>query len=152
MIGTVPSISVFIKGHEELKKKYFARGVAAGNLTKKELNMIGRELVASATKFIKRQTGSRSETRYGPTRNVTVSNPGAYPNDDLGGLVKGLKYTVKRNNKGKSTLSFQSRAPYALDLEFGTRNMRARPYMGPTLKRNRKDIVKRLGRSVKRAL
>jgi len=79
---------------------------------------------------------------------VTVSNNGAYPNHDRGRLVKGLRAFRSRSG----VLQFQSRAPYALDLEFGTRNMAARPYMRRTLKANRKVIKSLLAKGVKRAL
>jgi HK97 gp10 family phage protein len=148
----VSSIELRVQGHEELKKSYYERSIRIRKTTDKSLQVIGKILKEYATKKIKTITGSRSETRYNPKRVVRVSNPKAYPNHDTGKLVKGLRTTVRHRGKGKSVLEFQSRAPYALDLEFGTRTMAARPYMRRTLKANRKRINAIIGKGVKRAL
>lgn len=146
------SIQLFVRGHKELEKKYFARNLKIKTTTDKSLMAIGKLLKDYATKRIKTITSGKRETRYNPTRTVTVSRAGAYPNHDRGKLVKGLSTTVRFRGKGKSVLEFQSRAPYALDLEFGTRKMRARPYMRRTLAANRKAINKIISQGVKRAL
>jgi HK97 gp10 family phage protein len=145
------SIKLEIKGHEELKKKYLNRGILIGKATSRDLTEIGKMLKAYVTKQIKKQTG-RPATRYNPTRSVNVSNPKAYPNDDLGGLIRGIRAFKKKKGKGKYQLQFQSKAPYALDLEFGTTKMAARPYMRPTLKANRKKIRAIIAAGVRRAL
>ena len=45
---------------------------------------------------------------------------------------------------------FESRAPYALDLEMGTVKMpKGRPYMKPTLAKNRKKIAAIMRRGAK---
>ena len=146
------SINVFIKGHEELEKKYYQRSTRLKQTTPQALSEIGKLLKTHVTKFIKKKTGNKTETRYSPTRTVRVSSPGAYPNHDRGRLVKGIRSFVKRKPGGKYNLNFQSKAPYALDLEFGTRNMAARPYMRPTLKANRKRINAIITKGVRRAL
>jgi len=150
--GTVSSIQLFVRGHKELERKYYARNLKVKKTTDKALLSIGKLLKEYATKRIKKITSGKRETRYSPTRTVTVSRPGAYPNNDRGKLVKGLSTTVRFRGKGKSVLEFQSRAPYALDLEFGTRKMRARPYMRRTLAANRKAINKIIAKGVKLAL
>ena len=142
------SISLFVQGHDHLKKKYFRRIENVGKATDQELSMIGKILKAYVTKRIKTITQGKRRVRYNPKRTVTVSKRGAYPNHDRGKLVKG----IRAFRKGKGVLYFQSRAPYALDLEFGTRNMAARPYMRRTLKANRKVIRALLAKGVKRAL
>ena len=148
VFNLMASISLFVQGHDHLEKKYLRRIQNLGKATDQELSMIGKILKAYATKKIKTITGNRREVRYNPKRTVTVSNNGAYPNHDRGKLVKGLR--AYRSRSG--VLQFQSRAPYALDLEFGTRNMAARPYMRRTLKANRKVIRALLAKGVKRAL
>jgi hypothetical protein len=146
------SIKLFVRGHEELKKKYLARAIRLGQTTNAELSEIGKMLKTYVVKNIKKQTG-RPDIRYNPRRSVMVSNRGSYPNHDLGGLVRGIRSFVKRGRKGLYNLEFQSRAPYALDLEFGTMKMPGgRPYMRPTLKANRKKIRAILSKGVRRAL
>lgn len=145
-------IELFVQGHEELKRSYYQKSVRLKRSTDRELLDIGKLLKTYVTKRIKRITGSRTEVRYNPKRTVRVSNPKAYPNHDRGKLVKGIRTTVRFRGRGLSLLEFQSRAPYALDLEFGTRKMAKRPYMKPTLEANKKKISKMLSRSTKRAL
>jgi HK97 gp10 family phage protein len=146
------SISVFVKGHKELDKKYHARAIRLGEIFNKDLSAIGKLLKSDTIKEIKKINGNERETRYNPTRTVTVSKPGRSPNHDRGRLVRGIRAFIKRSGKGKYNLNFQSKAPYALDLEFGTRNMAARPYMRPALKRNRKRIKSIISKGVRRAL
>jgi HK97 gp10 family phage protein len=143
---------MFIKGHEHLEKKYFARNIKIKQSTDKQLTVIGKFLKDYAIKNIKKITGSKRQTRYSPKRTVRVSSPGAYPNHDRGKLIRGLSTVVRYKGRGKSVLEFTSRAPYALDLEFGTRNMRARPYMRRTLAANRKKINALLTKGLRRAL
>ena len=146
------SVKLFVRGHEELSKKYYAHATRLGEVTNKQLSAIGKMLKSDVIKDIKKINGNRTETRYNPQRTVTVSKEGKSPNHDRGRLVRGIRAFVKRGAKGKYNLEFQSRAPYALDLEFGTRNMSARPYMRPALKRNKKRIRSMLASGVRRAL
>lgn len=146
------AINVFIKGHDHLEKKYYQRSSRLKQTTPAALSEVGKLLKSHVTKFIKKRTGNTTETRYSPTRTVRVSSPGSYPNHDLGGLVRGIRAHVKKKVGRKYNLNFQSKAPYALDLEFGTRNMAARPYMRPTLKANRKRINAIIAKGVRRAL
>ena len=146
------SITTLVKGHDELKRKYSARTINLGRLNNKTLSEIGKLLKSDVIKSIKKQNGTRQEVRYSPKRTVTVSSPNKTPNNDTGELVRGIRAFVRRKGKGKSNLLFTSTAPYALDLEFGTRKMAKRPYMGPALKRNRKKIKAIISKGVKNAL
>lgn len=146
------SISVFVKGHDHLEKKYKQISVRLGVVTAKQLSEIGKLLKSSLRKKLKKISGSRREKRYSPTRIVTVSNPKSYPNHDRGVLLRGIRANVKKRANGNSVLFFKSTAKYSLDLEFGTRNMRPRPFMRPVLAAHRKRIKAIIAKGVNIAL
>jgi HK97 gp10 family phage protein len=148
----VSSISVNIKGHEELERKYKQIAIRLGQVNKDSLSDVAKLLKTDVIKSIKKKSYGGTDVRYNPQRTVTVSAKGKAPNHDLGGLVRGIRSRVVRGKKGVYNVEFKSTAPYALDLEFGTKKMRARPYMRPTLKRNRKKIKAMLAQGVRRAL
>lgn len=150
------SISVHVRGHENLKKKYYATAIRLGQVNKAVLSDVAKLLKTDVIKSIKKKSYGGTDVRYNPQRTVTVSVKGKAPNHDLGGLVRGIRSRVVKGRKGVYNVEFKSTAPYALDLEFGTRAMGgkkgARPYMRPTLKRNRKKIKAMLAQGVRRAL
>jgi HK97 gp10 family phage protein len=148
----VSSISVNIKGHENLKKKYKQITIRLGQTNKASLSQVAKLLKTDVIKSIKKKSYGGTDVRYNPKRTVTVSVKGKAPNHDLGGLVRGIRSRVVRGKRGVFNVEFKSTAKYALDLEYGTRNMKARPYMRPTLKRNRKKIVEIMAQGVRRAL
>ena len=149
--GIVSSISVNVRGHKELDAKYKQLTIRLGQANKNSLSKVAKLLKQDVIKEIRKQVGTRG-TRYNPTRSVIVSKPGKAPNDDLGGLVRGIRARVVKGKRGVFNVEFKSTAKYALDLEYGTRNMKARPYMRPALKRNRKKIRAIIAQGVKRAL
>jgi len=150
--GLVSSISVHVRGHENLKKKYYATAIRLGQVNKAVLSDVAKLLKTDVIKSIKKKSFGGTDVRYNPQRTVVVSVRGKAPNHDLGGLVRGIRSRVVKGRKGVYNVEFKSTAPYALDLEFGTKKMRARPYMRPTLKRNRKKIKAMLAQGVRRAL
>lgn len=77
-----------------------------------------------------------------------ASSAGEYPATDLGGLKDGINIDF-----GKAGLSafISSEAPYSTDLEFGTKNMAARPFMKPSLEKARPLIRKLLKQLVAKA-
>jgi len=62
---------------------------------------------------------------------------GEYPATDTGFLVANIAYKA-RDFIGKVTSS----APYSKYLEYGTTSMSARPFMFPSLEKNRRKILK----------
>ena len=146
------SISAHIRGHENLKKKYKQITIRLGQTNKDSLSKIAKLLKTDVIKSIKKKSYGGTDVRYNPKRTVTVSVKGKAPNHDLGGLVRGIRSRVVKGKRGVFNVEFKSTAKYALDLEYGTRNMKARPYMRPTLKRNRKKIRSIMAQGVSRAL
>lgn len=89
--------------------------------------------------------GIQGQPKSGRTytrRSVThqASAPGEYPATDLGGLVQGITTEVDRQMDGSVVGKIISSAPYSKALEYGTRNMEARPFMAPSLAKSRRRI------------
>ena len=77
--------------------------------------------------------------KYNPRRQHTASAEGEPPASDTGFLVSNITSNVKQ--QGTSVVGqIIASAPYAPHLEFGTSNIRPRPFMQPALERNRPKI------------
>jgi len=87
-------------------------------------------------------SGSRSGRIYkvpGTQRTYTASAPGQPPAQRLGELRQSISTEVE--GQGKKVIgSVGSNKKYAPMLEFGTKNMAARPWLRPTFEKKRKDI------------
>lgn len=64
-------------------------------------------------------------------KNHVASKPGEPPNNDTGVL----KNNIETISTGPLTAEVQSKAPYAVALEYGTSKMGERPYMRPAAKK-----------------
>ena len=95
---------------------------------------LGANMVRNTAVKSIQQHGS-SGTTYGKH---TASAPGKPPNSDTGYLASNIFIQKDADDKGASV---ESRAEYSAPLEFGTRNMRARPFLQPALEENRKKII-----------
>jgi len=82
----------------------------------------------------KKSSGAR-ETRYNPRRNVVVSRPGGTPNIDFGTFIKSIQFEVKKRSGFVGTND--ERGPW---FEFGTKNMKARPWLNRGVKRARRKM------------
>ena len=84
------------------------------------------------------KTGETYEL-YSPRRTHTSSAPGEFPATDTGFLVSQISTDV--HTKGNSVVGqIISSAPYSKHLEFGTTKMSARPFMQPSLEKNKRKI------------
>lgn len=69
-----------------------------------------------------------------------ASAPGEYPASDTGHLASMIAHKLYETKyEGRVTSS----AKYGVYLEYGTMNMAARPFMFPSLEKNRRKILKR---------
>ena len=109
--------------------------------------ILGR--LASETAFITKQIKKKiKENRsggrmYGKHR---ASPPYAPPNEDTGSLRKSIRYR-KNNRKGIFITSRQpagSTYPYNVALEFGTKNMKPRPFFYSTINIEYKKMKKKV--------
>jgi HK97 gp10 family phage protein len=88
------------------------------------------------------QRGSKSGKTYqltNPKRTHTASAAGEAPATDTGYLVSNITHQVKKSGNNLVGQIVAS-APYAIHLEFGTRNMAKRPFLQPALKKNQRKI------------
>lgn len=76
------------------------------------------------------------------------SRPGEFPHVDTGTLRSAIDYAVKRE-PGRVVLLFGVRRgtatadaePYAIELEYGTSKMAPRPYLRPSVLRNKRKLI-----------
>jgi len=88
------------------------------------------------------QRGSKSGKTYqlyNPRRTHTASREGEAPATDTGFLVSNISHNVKKSGRNLVGQIVAS-APYAIHLEFGTRDMGKRPFLQPALEKNKKKI------------
>lgn len=76
----------------------------------------------------------------------TASSDGNPPKSDTGNLVGSISASV-----GELEAEIGAYANYSSHLEFGTRNMGARPFMFPALEQERKTFMNRMDRAMKSA-
>lgn len=96
---------------------------------------------------VQEQSPGRPDTRYGPRRQVIVSNPGAAPNSDTGYLVN---MTGTQSDRVNQAEAFSS-ASYADDLEFGTHKKAPRPAMGPAFEQTKAQVIKDVRDALRKA-
>ena len=77
--------------------------------------------------------------KYNPRRQHTASAPDEPPASDTGFLINSISSRVRKKDKEVIGQVIAS-APYAPHLEFGTRDIRPRPFMQPALEKNRPKI------------
>lgn len=137
-----------IAGMNKLKKNFDRLAKKYGEDVMKA-SVAGGQLVRSdAIKSIQAVSSGDVVTRYrngGQSYEHTASKPGDAPNTDTGNLVKSINVTVKRNG-----VYVGSYVEYAPHLEFGTKTMRARPWLNPALERNRKNIREQIANALRR--
>ena len=74
-----------------------------------------------------------------------ASAPGEPPATDYGNLVNG----ISTEHKKKLESWVVSAADYSLDLELGTENMEARPFMKPAVEQNEKPFFRACAKAVR---
>ena len=96
---------------------------------------------------VQEQSPGRPDTRYGPRREVVVSNPGEAPNSDTGYLVNMTGTQSERVNQAEAFSS----ASYADALEFGTHKMAPRPAMGPAFDQTKSQAIADVRDAIRKA-
>ena len=92
----------------------------------------------TAVEGIARGVKSGREYRRGNISHI-ASAPGQFPATDTGRLVSSISTQVSSvGNKVEGKIIAE--APYAAHLEFGTKDMEARPFMQPSLTKNKRKI------------
>lgn len=76
--------------------------------------------------------------KYSPKRIHVASKEGEAPATDLGFLLQSIKVVTPKNNHIYALVV--ASAEYAAWLEFGTKNMGKRPFLGPAFDKNKATI------------
>lgn len=93
---------------------------------------------SEAVRSIRDTSQGEKETRYNPKRQVTVSKPGDAPNNDTGTALKSVGWDI---DEAELVSEVGTGLGYLKDLEFGTKNVAARPWLFPALERVRQELV-----------
>ena len=101
----------------------------------------------AVTSILQNPRAGDSVTRYNPTRTIRISKEGDPPASDTGFLASNIHLVVDADQLGAS---IESRAKYSAFLEFGTRHMRARPFMQPALEQGKRRYRKMFKDAVKK--
>ena len=88
----------------------------------------------------------RTYVKYNPRRIHTASAEGQAPATDTGNLIKGISTEIQKRGKViegliKANAKADNGGNYAKFLEFGTVNMRPRPFLFPALEKNKRRIL-----------
>ncbi len=113
---------------------------------KDKINTAGNLVRNTAVQSI--TSGSKSGVtyeKYNPRRTHTASSAGQPPASDTGFLVQNIVLNLQ---EGGMIANIESKASYSKFLEFGTQNMKARPFMFPALEEN-KPKIRRMFATVK---
>jgi HK97 gp10 family phage protein len=83
-------------------------------------------------------------------RNHTASAEGNPPRTDTGRLASSIAVKMPENSRALEA-EIGAYVDYAAHLEYGTRNMGARPFMFPALEQNMKGFVSKMKQALQRA-
>ena len=111
-------------------------------------NLIKNTAVQSIQSVSVGQTVRRPK-QGGGMRNHIASRPGDAPNTDNSDLVKSISVQPLQPKK---TMTVGVNAEYAQALEFGTKKMKARPFMQPAIEENKDALDRFLANKLKALL
>lgn len=146
----MPAITVRVRNMGRLQAK-----VKKLPLDIQAATVIGlREIAQPMEDDVKRsiRSGARTGkivTRYHPERIHQASAPGEPPANDRGMLANSIEVDV---DPTQFNMTLSAGAPYAQELEYGTRHMLPRPFLRPALARWRERIIAAIQRAIKRGL
>lgn len=107
---------------------------------------------ATAVESIQDNSSGTPQKRYarsGKSRWVLASKPGEPPNTDTGRLVQSIKFDFK---KGGLVGRVGTNLKYGAALEFGTRDMAARPWLSAAVRVASKEVADIFKKAVKKAI
>lgn len=146
----MPAITVRVRNMGRLQSK-----VKKLPLDIQAATVIGlREIATPMEEDVKRsiRTGARTGRivkRYHPERIHQASAPGEPPANDRGVLANSIEVDV---DPTQFNLTLSASAPYARELEYGTRHILPRPFLRPALIRWRKRIIEAIHKAIKDGL
>ena len=142
-------ISMKMTGAREILRNIKRFGGDAERLEKQAVYATANAIRNDAIKSIQQKSNGGQVTRYsqgGKPFSHTVSKPYAAPNTDTGNLVKSINTQPLAPAK---TMYVGVNADYGTWLEFGTRNMKARPFLTPAMNENNDFLEDYLAKKLK---
>lgn len=141
-----------ITGDDELIRKMTSLGADMEKALISGVRQTANQVRNHAIKSIQKQTMGTYVTRYsqgGKAYDHVVSKEGNAPNTDTGALVN----SIATEHKNGTPVSFVgSGLDYAKYLEFGTKQMKPRPWLQPALDARLKDFEKNIINQAKRMI
>ena len=123
-------MTVRIEGLDDLNRNLMRVAGKFEHEATQLVNRTAQNIRNTAVRSIqKRSPGGEEYEKYNPRRTHVASAPGQPPNTDTGRLAG----SIRAVESGKPTAYVDALADYAVHLEFGTRNMAARPFMTPAV-------------------
>ena len=137
-----------IEGMEDLNKSLARISSRFESEATALVNRTAQNIRNTAVRSIqKRSPGGEEYEKYNPRRTHVASSPGQPPNTDTGRLAGSIRAVMS----GTPTAYVDALADYAAHLEFGTRNMAARPFMTPAVEAERDKYRKGINELVRRS-
>ena len=99
--------------------------------------------------IVQNPRGGKTVTRYNPKRTIKISKEGDPPASDTGFLAGNIHLVIDADRLGASV---ESRAKYSEFLEFGTKDMVARPFLQPALERGKAKYKAMFKQAVKKGI
>jgi len=127
-------MTVRIEGLEDLSKSLAQVSSKFESEATALVNRTAQNIRNTAVRSIQKQSpGGEEYKKHNPGRTHVASAPGQPPNTDTGRLAGSIRAVMS----GTPTAYVDALADYAVHLEFGTRNMAARPFMTPAVEAER---------------
>ena len=145
----MPSLTVRVRNLSSLqaKVKRLDWGVQAAVI--RALRALANPIEQDIKQELRKTKSGPTVTRYRAQRTVKVSRPYEAPAKDMGMLVNSIDVDV---DPSQFNLTIAAAAPYARELEYGTRNMLPRPFLRPALARWRQRIIDAIHKATKEAI
>lgn len=137
---------------KKLNRELFAK-IAENvvELTEKDVQLATLAVHNKAVKSIQANSGGETVKRYKPYRYVKAAPPGSAPNTDTGRLVQSILFEFDKTD-GVFSGYVGTNLKYGAMLEFGTSNMKARPWLAPAMREGTKAFIKSLANRLKKQL
>lgn len=137
-------MKIRLTGADELRKALAEFSINADRELANVVRGTAQNIRTHAIKSIQRGTKSGIEyQKYSPRRKHRASAPGEAPATDTGRLANSIQADIQ----GKQATVFTN-LEYAPWLEFGTQKIEPRPFMVPSMEKERPKFEQRLNRIV----
>lgn len=140
-----------VTGDKEVIRALKKLGTRSSKALRHGINATAQQVRNTAIKSIQGQSQGAVVIRYsqgGGAYEHVASSPGDAPNTDTGALVKSI--AVEQPNDANAFVG--TGLDYGLFLEFGTTNMKPRPWLQPALDGNIKNLNDNISKSVQRLI